>query len=86
MKKIIESDDAEGLIALLGENVTIMCLNYIYTGKLSGVNATCIKLENAHIVYETGAWNEKSFKDMQKLPGEAWYIQLGCIESFGLAK
>lgn len=86
MKKIVESDDDEGFMALLGEQVTIMCLNYIYTGKLSGVNSTRIKLTEAKLVYETGPWEEKGFKDAQELPGDGWYVQLSCIESFGRAK
>ena len=86
MKKIIETTDDEGLLALLGEHVTLMCLNYIYTGKLTGVNAACVKLAEAKIVYETGSWNEKGFKDAQALPEGIWYVQLGCIESFGPAK
>ena len=32
----------EGLISLLGKTITCFCMNYIYTGKLEGVNDTCI--------------------------------------------
>ena len=84
MKKIIEVSD-EGLEGLLGETVTLMCLNYIYTGVLVGVNTTCVKLDNAHIVYETGEWSEKHWKDAQKLP-DSVYVQTGCIEAFGVMK
>ena len=75
----------EGIVKLMGERVTLFCLNYIYTGKLVGVNDTCILLEDAGIVYETGSFTDKSWKDMQKLPGD-WYVQLGAIESFGILK
>jgi hypothetical protein len=85
MKKLIE-DENEGLLALIGETVTLFCLNYIYAGKLVGVNQTCVKLENAHIVYETGAFNDKKFKDAQKLPQSELYVQVGAIESFGILK
>lgn len=87
MKKLVKVEEVngEGLLALMGENVTLFCLNYIYAGKLVGVNDTFVKLENAHVVYETGAFNEKNFKDAQKLPND-WYVQLGAIESFGILK
>ncbi len=85
MKRIIDTTDAEGLEALLGERVTLFCLNYIYTGKLVGANDSFVKLEEASIVYETGAFTEKNWKDAQQLPG-AWYVQTGAIESFGELK
>jgi hypothetical protein len=85
MKRLVEVVDAEGLEAVLGERVTLFCLNYIYTGKLVGVNTSCVKLEDAGIVYETGELTTKQWKDMQKLPG-TWYVQTGAIESFGLLK
>ena len=71
----------EGLISLLNENVLIFCMNYFYYGKLIGVNDTCIKLEKAHIIYETGAFSDKSFKDKQFINDEL-YIQTSSIESF----
>ena len=40
----------EGMIALLNEEVLIMCFNYFYAGKLVGVNDTYIKLQNCHVV------------------------------------
>ena len=70
---------------MLGETVTLLCLNYFYTGKLVGVNNTCVKLESPKIVYETGEWSSKSWKDAQELPGDI-YVQVGCIEAFGVLK
>ena len=84
MKKIVEVSD-EGLEGLLGETVTLLCMNYFYTGKLIGVNSTCVKLEGPSIVYETGEWSSKSWKDAQKLPGDI-YVQIAAIEAFGLLK
>lgn len=81
----IEQVENEGLMLLLGKTITLFCANYIYAGKLVGVNVTCIKLENAHIVYETGAYSDKKFKDAQKLNNE-FYIQINSIESFGILK
>jgi hypothetical protein len=84
MKKIVEVSD-EGLEGLLGETVTFFCMNYFYTGKLVGVNDTCVKLESPKIVYETGAWSDKEWSDAQSLPG-ALYVQTHSIESFGVMK
>ena len=86
MKKIIETDSDEGLIALLGERVLIFCVNYIYEGLLSGVNETCLLLTDANLIYETGAFNESAYKDAQHLPGSEWYVQISAIESFGRGK
>lgn len=85
MKEIVQEVTNEGLEKLLGERVTLFCAVYIYTGTLAGVNADCVLLEDAAIVYETGAFTEKGWKDAQKLPGD-WYVQKGMIESFGLLK
>lgn len=81
----ITEEENGGLIALLGQTVTFFCAVYIYTGKLVGVNKTCIKLENPAIVYETGAFTTKEWKDAQALPNEM-YIQIGMIEAFGVVK
>lgn len=87
MKKLVQVQevDGEGLIALLGQRVTLFCLNYIYTGTLTGVNEQDALLEDAAIVYETGAFADKEWKDAQTLPGQ-WYVRLGCIESYGVLK
>lgn len=83
-EEIVEEEN-EGLVALLGETVTFFCAVYIYTGKLVGVNKTCIKLENPKIVYETGAFDSKYWKDAQSLPNE-FYLQVAMIEGFGVVK
>lgn len=87
MKKLIKVEEVsgEGLVGLMGQNVTLFCLNYIYTGLLVGVNETYVKLEKAKVVFETGAYDEKSWKDAQPLPGD-WYVQLSAVESFGILK
>ena len=87
MKKLVEVQEVEneGLISLLGERVTLFCMNYIYTGDLVGVNDTCIKLDNPAIVYETGELTSKDWKDAQNLP-ESFYIQTTAIEAFGKLK
>jgi len=88
MKQIVSvvEVDGEGLEALLNQDVLLFGLNYIYAGKLVGVNTTFVKLENAKIVYETGSFTDKGYKDAQPLPGASWYVQTSAIESFGLGK
>ena len=82
--EVIEVEN-EGLVSLLGKNVTLFCANYIYTGKLIGVNATCVKLSNPSIVYETGDFNSNDWNDAQKLPNDL-YVQLNLMESFTILK
>lgn len=85
VKKLINVTEVsdQGLDALLGERVTFFCANYIYYGTLTGVNTTDIILEDAYIVYETGAFDASTFKDAQRL-GKEWRIRTASIESYGL--
>jgi len=85
MKKLVEEVNGEGLDKLIGERVTLFCMNYIYTGRLTGVNETCVLLTDAAIVYETGELISDKWKDTQPLPND-WYIQLSSVESFGILK
>jgi hypothetical protein len=83
MKKIVTVTevDGEGLVSLMGKKVLLFCLNYIYTGTLTGVNSSCVLLEDAAVVYVTGAFTSTSFEDAQKLPFQL-YVQTSAIESF----
>lgn len=85
VQETIEEEENEGMLALLRQTITCFCAIYIYTGKLVGVNKTCIKLEKPHIVYETGPFNHKDWKDAQALPNEI-YLQTAMIEAFGVVK
>ena len=85
MRCVVKEVDTEGLDGLLGQTVTLFCGVYIYTGKLVGVNNTCVKLSDAKIVYETGELTTKTWKDAQSLPAD-WYVQTAAIESFGVLK
>ncbi len=85
MKKIVQTDDNEGFESLLGERITLFCINYIYTGKLVGVDDSYLLLEEASIVYETGPLNDSKWKDAQSLPN-AWRVQKGAVESWGVLK
>ena len=83
MKKLVkvEEVEGEGLVGLLGQQVTFFCGNYIYTGTLVGVNDQFCKLDNASIVYDTGALDSNEWDDAQPLPNAA-YIMLDWVESF----
>jgi hypothetical protein len=86
MMKLIETT-GEGLVALLGQRVTLFCANYIYTGTLTGVNETCVLLtDKPAIVYETGPLEDKAWKDAQPLPHDALYVMTHAIESFMVLK
>lgn len=87
MKQLVkvEEVEAEGLIGLMGQVVTLFCGVYIYTGKLVGVNDSFVKLDQPKIVYETGEFTTKTWKDAQALPN-SWYVQTAAIESFGICK
>ncbi len=85
VKKLVEEVSGEGLESLLGERVLLLCANYFYDGKMVGVNDDCVLLEDALLVYETGAWDSKGYQDAQKLPGN-WYVRTEMIESYGRGK
>jgi hypothetical protein len=75
--------EGEGLVSLLGKDVELFCGVYIYAGKLLGVNDTCVKLGNPYIVYETGAFSDKKYKDAQSMCKAEHYVTLALLESFG---
>lgn len=76
--------DNEGLLSLIGKNITVFCSVYIYTGQLIGVNKDDIKLVGARLVYETGAFTDNKFKDAQEInKGKPWYVRTQAIESYG---
>lgn len=81
MRKIIEVEN-EGYEKLLGEQVLVFCMNYIYTGKLVEVNTDKLVLGNSYIVYDTGAFDSKSFNEAEKL-GDKQFININSIESLG---
>jgi hypothetical protein len=85
MKVLVESKDDEGLIAFLGNKITIFCGVYIYTGVLVGVNNTCVKLSDAMLVFSTGKFSDKAWADVEAFPGD-FYVQTTAIESFGVLK
>ena len=86
MKKLVSvvETNESAFESLLGEQVTLFSLNYIYHGELVGVNDENILLKNPKIVFETGSFNEKGFSDAQSLCTDEFFIQKGTIESFGV--
>jgi hypothetical protein len=80
--QIVTEVEGEGLEALLGKNVLLMCMNYFYTGLLVGVNDKFVKLDKCSIVYETGPWSDKKFKDAQLIGDAPHYVMVDSIESF----
>ena len=86
MKRIIEDTESQGLVSLLGEKVVLLCMNYTYAGKLTGVNSDHVELEDAHIVYETGEWSSTKWKDAQKLSMQPTRVMIDKIEAYGVGK
>jgi hypothetical protein len=85
MKRVVETREGPGgLESLLAQEIIVMCQNYFYAGRLTGINTDSIELSNPTIVYETG-WGKNGEKRYEeKLPGAVWYIKLKAIESFGV--
>ena len=82
MDIVVKQVENEGLRALLGQKVSVWCNSYIYAGTLIGVNESCIKLEDASVVYETGPLTDKTFKDAQSIGKRPLYVQISAIEAF----
>lgn len=84
MRKVVEVDD-DGLEAYFGKTITLFCMNYIYTGVVSAVSDRMIFLDSPKIVYETGDFASKAWKDAQALPNRIG-VMLSAIEAFGEVK
>ena len=86
MKRIVEVPALSGLDTLMGEQVLLLCGNYFYSGKLVGVNKTCVALADCSIVYETGKWSDAKWANAEPLgPGET-YVRIQWIEAFRKGK
>lgn len=80
LQTVIDTDN-EGFMALLGETITVWGVNYVWTGKLVGVNTNQIKLENAQLVFETGAFTAIKWKDAESLPHPV-YVMMSALEAY----
>lgn len=85
MKRIIETTEADGMEKLLGEYVQVWCVNYIYAGRLVGVNKEDCVLADPQIVYETGRLTDKQFKMAEPCGVSELFIRTAAIESYALA-
>jgi hypothetical protein len=81
----LNNEKTEGFYQLMDQTITIFCAVYIYTGELIGVQVDSVLLKNPKIVYETGAFETKDWKDAQALPHNM-YIMKSMIESYGIVK
>lgn len=86
VEKVVENtteivDVEGGFITLLDTEVYVQCTSYAYTGKLSGVNHTFIELSEPSLVYETGSWTDKKWKNAERLPCEKIVLLVSQIES-----
>ena len=84
MKKYNSEVINSSIYTLLGENIIVFCRNYIYSGKLIGVDSDYIILGDARIVYDTGPLCGNTFTNAQSLPSQ-WFIQLSTVESYGIS-
>lgn len=66
----------------MGKEVALFGMVYIYGGKLVGENDHYVILEDAGIIYETGAFNSKTWKDFQKVPASNLKVRKPAIESW----
>ena len=85
MKRLIEEFEDDGFTPFMGQRITLLCMNYFYTGKLVAVNKDFVELTDAAIIYETGEWSAKTWKDAQSLPGNV-RVRTASIESHGVWK
>lgn len=86
MKKLVEEVENEGMVKLIGETVTLFCMNYFYNGKLIGVNSDCVLLKNPKLIYETGKWSDSDWRDAQSMGIEELYVRIEAIESYAVTK
>lgn len=85
MKRIVEEKTEGEFDGMLGESIVLLCMNYIYTGIVKGVNSTHVELGEAKLVYETGNWDADDWKDAQQLPC-LWRVRIDAVESWGAGK
>lgn len=78
----VDPNDMPAFDSLLGHNVVLLCMNYFYFGRLTGINSAEVELTDPHLIYETGDWSANTWKDAQKLPTEKLCICRASIESF----
>lgn len=83
MKRLVEDVSGDGLEKLLGKEVQLWCMNYIYSGKLVGVNEHDVCIANPHVVYETGELNDRKWKDAEPMGLDEFFVRTSAIEGYG---
>ncbi len=68
-------------IDLVGQVLTVFCLNYFYTGRVLETTPSYVKLDDPAVIYEIGEFSDDAWKDAQKLSSPI-YIKSDAIESF----
>jgi len=84
MKKIVTVTEVEGegLEAFLGKRIFIIASSYFYAGTLTGINSTCVLLEDARFVLESGSFEGKGIANSEKVHGGKIYVKTSAIEAF----
>jgi len=79
--------DINDLEALVGKEIYVCCTSYAYGGKLAAIKGNLLVIEEPSIVYETGSWKDKEWRDAQRLPTSRVHVNLRQIESvFGVER
>ena len=78
--EVIEVEN-EGAISLLGQYVEIRCGNYHYAGKLVGVNDLCVELDEAHTIFNSGAYTPEKYDNVQPHVESLLLVYFNFIES-----
>lgn len=84
MKKIVTVTEVEGegLMSFMGKRIFIMAQSFFYVGTLTGVNTSCVLLEDAKVVLESGDFSKKGVAYAESVKGGRIYVQTSAIEAF----
>lgn len=66
---------------MLNREIYVCCTGYAYAGVLETAGARSITIRAPSIVYETGPWDEKVWRDAQRLPTARAVVMLSQVES-----
>lgn len=75
-------EESRGLLEERGKVVLVHCINYIYSGMLTNVSDTEVELTKAQVVFETGGYSDKKFKNAQSVQNTPVHLSRGAIESW----
>ena len=84
MRKVVQVTevDGEGLESFLNKRIFLVCRSYFYAGTLTGINDTCVLIEDGRFVLESGSFEGKGIASSEKIKGGRIYIQKNAIEAF----